>query len=250
MVPPPGLGESDYNVPFNDAFDKISEAIGKAVDGFNTLVGRVNDNRWLLGPTLPWIGDNLDRVRDVLTEIIALAQRAYEHQLPVLALIHQSFHWVDQVKRPLSELSTATTTPDSHNLWYWTGAASSAYTAKAAEQRAAVDETVAKAEFISQWLFRIATANVDYAVQLAKVVTELAGQLVHAVVAAGTVFDIPWAIDTLAEMVGTIVTESLNTLLGIAQRFVDALGNVRDIASQTGDHSKLPGGAWPEAVRG
>jgi hypothetical protein len=97
---------------------------------------------------------------------------------------------------------------------------------------------------------QIAKANVDYAVQLAKVVTELAGQLVHAVVAAGTVFDIPWAIDTLAEMVGTIVTESLNTLLGIAQRFVDALGNVRDIASQTGDHSKLPGGAWPEAVRG
>jgi hypothetical protein len=42
----------------------------------------------------------------------------------------------------------------------------------------------------------------------------------------------------------------MNTLLTIGQRFVDALGNVRDLATQVGDHSKLPGGRWPQAVSG
>ncbi|WP_349876294.1 hypothetical protein ABIH81_19330 [Micromonospora sp. HUAS YX12] len=106
-----------------------------------------------------------------------------------------------------------------------------------------------KAEFISQWLFKIARSNVDYAVELAKIVTGLAGKLAQAATEASTVIDIPWAISTLAKSVGDLVTAGLNTLLTVGQRFMDALGNIRDIATQVGDYSKLPGSQWPQAVR-
>ncbi|MGC4750580.1 hypothetical protein ACLQ28_33700 [Micromonospora sp. DT201] len=69
-------------------------------------------------------------------------------------------------------------------------------------------------------------------------------------VRGATVIDLPWAISTLAESVGDLVAAGLDVLLTIGQRFVDALGNIRDIATQVGDHSKLPGGRWPEAVKG
>jgi hypothetical protein len=67
---------------------------------------------------------------------------------------------------------------------------------------------------------------------------------------ATTVIDIPWAIDALADSVGRIVTAGIDQLIDIGRRFVDALGRVRDIATQVGDHTKLPGGKWPEAVDG
>ena len=57
-------------------------------------------------------------------------------------------------------------------------------------------------------------------------------------------------IDKLSDSVGKVVEDGLNDLISIATRFVDAVGNVRDIAGQVGDHTKLPGGRWPEAVRG
>jgi hypothetical protein len=247
---PPSYGDVEYTAPFNKAFEDIRDAIKKAVDGFNAVVGHVNDKRWLLGPALFWIKDNLETARDALVKVINLVQHALEHQMPVLSLIYQSFNWVDHVKKPVSELSFPTTEPANQNLAKWTGDTANSYNAKAVKQKAAVDEVVAKAEFISQWLFKIAKANVDYAVQLAKIVTDLAGRFVQAAVDATSVIDLPWAVDTLASMVGTLVKEELNALVSIGQRFVDALGNVRDLATQVGDHSKLPGGAWPEAVRG
>jgi hypothetical protein len=51
-----------------------------------------------------------------------------------------------------------------------------------------------------------------------------------------------------------VITEALRNegrkWISIGQRFIDALGNVRDLGTQVGDHSRLPGGNWPEAVRG
>jgi hypothetical protein len=250
---PTDVVDIEFTAPFNAAFDSMRTAIKKAVDGFNTLVGRVNDYRWLLGPVaMWWVKKNLETARDVLTKIIDMVQHAFEHQIPVLSLIYTSFKWIDTVKKPISEVSFAITEPDARNqnLYKWTGDAAGAYNAKSTKQKAAADEVVTKAEFISQWLFKIAKANVDYAVQLAKVVTDLAGKFVQAVVNGATIIDIPFAISTLAESAGNLVKEQMNTLLTIGQRFVDALGNVRDLATQVGDHSKLPGGRWPQAVSG
>ncbi|MEH0828822.1 MULTISPECIES: hypothetical protein [unclassified Micromonospora] len=247
----PGTSDIEYGEPFNMAFDQIRSGIDTAVGKFNEIVDQVKEWKWLLGPAaLWWIKHNLDATRSALNAVLDHVDRALEHQLPVLSLINTSFRWVNDVKRPVSDLSFVTTEPVDENLAKWTGDAASAYNAKAVKQKAAIDESVLKSEFISQWLFKIAKANVDYAVELAKIVTGLAGKLVQAAAEATTVIDLPWAISTLAESVGDSVTAGLNTLLTIAQRFVDALGNVRDIATQVGDYSKLPGGQWPQAVRG
>ncbi|MEU8076491.1 hypothetical protein AB0B31_13685 [Catellatospora citrea] len=249
MAPP--RSDIEYTEPFRKAFEEIRTGLDRAVEEFNKIVEQVKDWAWLLGgAALWWIKSNLDAVRDGLQKIMDRARYAFDHEIPVLSLITTSFTWVDQVKGPVSELSFTTTEPRDQNLGKWTGDTAASYRDKAAKQKAAVDETVAKAEFISQWLFKIAQANVDYAVELAKVVTGLVGKLIQAGATATTVIDIPWAIDTLAESVGDLIEDGLNNMLTVGERFVAALGNVRDLATQVGDHSKLPGGRWPEAVRG
>lgn len=250
MTQPAG-GDIEYTGPFNEALEQIQEGIRRAVEAYNDIVDQVNKWAWLLGgATLLWIKRNLDEVRHLLEGLVEKVRYAVDHQLPVLSLISASFRWVHEVKTPTSELSAESTRPANHNLYKWTGDAANAYKDMAALQKGGVDEAVVKAEFISQWLFKIAKANVDFAVALSKIVTEVAGKLTQAAADASTVIDIPWAIDALADSTGTLVKGGLDTLVSIGQRFVDAVGNVRDLATQVGDHSKLPGGRWPEAVRG
>ncbi|MGA3489290.1 hypothetical protein ACK8GG_14900 [Micromonosporaceae bacterium DT55] len=247
----PAIPDIEFGEPFNKAFEQINSGAEAAVEAFDDLVNRVRKWSVLLGiPVVLYLKNRLDSARDGLNEVLDRVKHALDHQTPVLSLISTSFQWVTDVKTPVSGLSFATTEPSNQNFAKWSGDAASAHSAKMAKQKAAVDETVVKSEFISQWLFNIAKANVDYAVELAKIVTGLAGKFTQAAVEAGSVIDIPWAVSTLAKSVGDLVTAGLNTLLSIGQRFVDALGNVRDIATQVGDHSKLPGGAWPHAVRG
>jgi hypothetical protein len=151
---------------------------------------------------------------------------------------------------PVSELSSKTTTKENINLTSWNGAASSAYNEVAAGQKAAVDESINKAKFASDWLFTIAKSNVEYAVSLAKTLTGAVGKLVAALADAETVVGIPWAVEQLSDGIAGIVTEGLNRLLEMANRFVEVVGNIRNVTAQVGDHSKFPGGRWPEAVRG
>lgn len=245
------FGPEEFIDPLNMALDAIREGITSAVDAYNGLVEKVRDWAWMLGAAaLYWIKTNLDSARAVLATLVEKAKYAADHQLPVVSLITTSYRWVNQVKTPVSGLSFQVTEPANEELAKWTGDASRSYQAKAVAQRAAVDETVVKAEFISQWLFKIAKANVEYAVELAKVVTTFAGHCVDALVEAAGVVTIPWAVDTLGDAAGMLVERGMNNLLSVGQRFVDALGNVRDLGSQVGDHSRLPSGAWPEAVRG
>lgn len=249
MAPP--VGDIAYAAPFNTAFQQIQDGAKKAVDAFNDLVDKVHTWSWLLGgAALLWIKHNLEKVRSALQTILDKVKYAVEHQAPVLSLIDVSFRWVREVKTPVSELSFAATEPADEELVAWTGDAAAAYNRKATQQKGAVDEAVAKAEFVSQWLFKIAKSNVDFAAELAKIVTSLAGKLVQAVADAAGVITLPLVVDTLGKAVGDLVSAGLDTLISVTQRFVEALGNVRDLATQVGDHSKLPAGRWPEAVRG
>jgi hypothetical protein len=217
---------------------------------YNKIVDTVNHWSWSFGIAVGWwIKHSLDKVRSGLDTVRDKVAYAADHQIPVLSLINTSFYWIDEAKTPISELSFQTTEPRDENMAKWTGDAASSYNAKATKQKAAVDEAVTKSEFISQWLYKIAKSNVDFVVALAKIVNDIAGKLAQAADAA-TVIDIPWAVDKLADSIGTMVKGLLDTIAQVGQRFVEALGNVRDIASQVGDHSKLPGGNWPEAVRG
>jgi hypothetical protein len=250
MAPPAGSA-TEYTEPFNKAFDQINEGIKKCIDGFNALVSKVKHWAWLLGgAALLWIKHSLDKARDALNDLMAKIKYALEHQTPVISLMNISFEWVNKVRSPISELSFPCTKPLNENLAKWSGDAASSYNTKAGQQKGAVDDCVAKSEFISQWLFKIAKSNVDFAAKMAEIVTSLAGKFAQALVDAGGVVTIPWAIDTLGSAVGDIVSKGLNLLVNIGQRLIETLGNVRDLTSQAGDHSKLPSGKWPEAVRG
>ncbi|HCT77008.1 MAG TPA: hypothetical protein DGT23_10545 [Micromonosporaceae bacterium] len=250
MAPPAG-SPSEYTEPFNKAFTQMNEGIKNCVDGFNALVNKVKKWAWLLGAAaLLWIKNSLDKARKALEDIMAKLKYALEHQTPVISLMIISFDWIYKVKTPVSELSFTCTKPVNENLTKWTGDAASSYNTKATQQKGAVDDCVAKAEYISQWLFKVAKGNVEFATELAKIITGLAGKFAQALVDASGVVTIPWAIDTLGEAVGDLVTSGLNILLEVGNRLVDALGAVRDLAGAAGDHSKLPGGKWPEAVKG
>jgi methyl-accepting chemotaxis protein len=251
MTSPMPAGVDELSGQFNAAFVQITQCFRSAIDSYNKIVETVNHWSWSFGIGVWWwIKHSLDNAREGLDVVREKVAYAVDHQIPVLSLIMSSFSWVGEAKSPISELSFQTTEPRDENLAKWTGDAASSYNAKAAKQKAAVDEAVTKSEFISQWLFKIAKSNVDFVVSLAKIVNDIAGKLAQAAADAATVIDIPWAIDKLADSVGTIVKGLLDTIAQVGQRFVEALGNVRDIASQVGDHSKLPGGNWPEAVRG
>lgn len=85
--------------------------------------------------------------------------------------------------------------------------------------------------------------------ELAKMATGFLGALVAAAIEAATVVEIPFAVKDLAGAIGTLVTQALDNLVGIAKRFVEALSKVRDIkALMAGDGVLLD--TWPQAVVG
>jgi hypothetical protein len=63
-----------------------------------------------------------------------------------------------------------------------------------------------------------------------------------------SVVGIAFALDKLAEVVGEAIAEGVKLLVGLGDEFMAAVANIRDIVSQVGDHNKLPGGKWPQAV--
>lgn len=247
----PMSGTDELSGPFNTAFDQIREGFHGVVENFNKIIEKINHWAWAFGAAAwLWIKHSISRVRELMDTIKEKVEYAFQHQFPVLSLITTSFMWVTDVKKPVSELSFPIKEPEDQNFAKWTGDAASYYGSKADKQKAAVDESVLKSEFVSQWLFKIAKSNVDFIVSLAKVVTKFLKDIIVAAEKAGTVIDIPFAINTLADSSGDLLKETLDLAATIGQRFVEALGNVRDLATQVGDHSKLPGGNWPEAVRG
>ncbi|WP_307850578.1 hypothetical protein [Micromonospora sp. H61] len=236
---------------FIGAFEVIEPAVDLLIAKFNELVGEVKQSAWLLGPAAIFmVKRDLGTLRAALEQLIGKVEYALEHQVPVLSLIQASFGWLAEVKRPISDLSVATVQPDNRNFAKWMGDAANAYNAGAAIQRAAVDEVTSRAEFISKWLFDVVTANVDYAIGLAQVVTDVLGRIAQGLADVAGVVTIPWAMDLLAESVGDIVEGTFNHLLTVAQRQFDAAGMMRDVAGQITDRSKLPGGKWPQMVTG
>jgi hypothetical protein len=247
----PELPEIDYSEPLNRAFAQIDAGVELAIATFNDIVDQVRRWFWSVAPpVLLWVRRRLGEVREALREVVDRVERAAEHQAPVLALISTSFAWLEQVRMPVSGCVSAIAEPADDRFVAWTGDAATAYATKVDRQLAAAAEVAERADFISRWLFDIARANVDYAIELARIVTALAGKLVEAAIEIGTVIDIPWAIEALSEATGDLVRAGLDNLLRIGERFVDAIGNVRDVQAKLSDHSRLPGGHWPQAVHG
>jgi hypothetical protein len=243
----------DLRGEIDEAFEHAKKAVKAVKDKFDECMDHLSGWKvtvFIPAPVLVWVKQKMEEVAKRIKKLIALVEYAVEHYTPVVSLIYQSFNWLDSVKTPISDMSAPATQPRDQELYYWEGAAAAAYQQKAGDQQKAIDDITAKADFISQWLFKIAKTNVDYMVELADFAAAFAGALVQATVDTATIADIPWAVDALASQTGALVEQQLKMLVDIGQQFVDALGDVRDIASDLGDHSALSDGHWPQAIAG
>jgi len=248
--------ETELTQPFQEALNKIKQGYDLARQKFIELVDRIKSKWWKLvsvagAAFMWWLKRKLGQLRAALERLGKKIEEILEHQTPVLSLIIASFRWLDKVHSPMSELSTLTSRPARENLAKWTGDAALSYrTVKIPEQKGAVDDAVAKAEFISGWLMTIATSNVKACAEFGKKIAECADSLVALVTKAATVIGLAEAAGELGDLVGDAVEKAINVLIEQANKLMETLGNVRDLWAKAGDHSKLVNGKWPEAVRG
>ena len=230
---------------FERGFDGLEDKAHECADRFNNMVDHIYDWRFVLGPTMYAINSALDKISEGLYKLFKLIRTAVHHYTPVVSLIVQSFNWLEEVQRPANNL----THPGTDLADHWTGEASSKYQRKVMAQNEAIAAFATKADGVSKWLMDIAKYNVEYMTELAKMATGFIGALVAAAIEAATVVEIPFAVSDLAGAIGTLVTQSLDNLVGIAKRFVEALSKVRDLMSMMSD-PKLPNQQWPQAVAG
>jgi hypothetical protein len=193
---------------------------------------------------------NMGQIRAALNRILDVADTVVRNGTPVISLFDHSFGWLGKVRTPASDIQATMDELINYDFVKWSGPAAEVYKDKRSKQKDAVGEVVAKAESISSWLMKIAKANVDYAVEVLKILTPVIGKLAEAAANAGTLINVLFAIDDVAEVIGKLVEDGLNMLLAVVRRLVESLSDVRDLASAVGDRAKLPGGKWPEAVRG
>jgi hypothetical protein len=243
-------GPETYTGPLDEMFATIEREIGTIIDKYNAAVDHINDWKYVLGPTLIWISDALNTVRDGLDKVVKLVRYAVGHHMPVVSLIVQSFNWQDHVQKDVSAMVGSVEAPADPNLAYWEGAAATEYRNRAKVQRDAVEAIGGqggKADAISGWLMKIAQLNVEFMTGLVDIVAQFLGALVTAALEGATVVEIPFAVKDLAGAIGGLVTGGINRLAKIATRLMDTLANVRDAKGLMND-PRLPGGTWPQAV--
>lgn len=237
--------ERDFTGPLDTAYRQVAEAVDALVERFNAGVRHVYDS---LGPVVFVVRKHIEVLQAGIGKIVDLLRFAVEHHVPVVSLIVQSFRWLTEVQSPMSGLSSPAMTARNPDLEYWSGTGASAYWKRMGAQRDAINEVTGKAEYISKWLMSIASANVDFMVELASTAIDILSKFVVVGLEGASVVAIPNAVSTLAKEAGKILAEGLKRMVEIANRVMKALSDARDIVSEVGDHTKLPGGQWPQAV--
>jgi hypothetical protein len=258
------LASEEVEDLLREAFEQVREGVQEVKEGIESLIAVVNQaidtlNRMGLIPGWPflvahWLKHHLEgtlgRIQATVIEAIDKAEEALEHSTPIISLIISSFRWISEVKTPLSDLSSVVSSPRDQNMYSWSGDAASAYHDKVSAQQGAVDQSTNLASWMSGWLVDIATSNAEYATELAKMLSDLAGKLIVAAGEAATVAGVPWALEQASDAMSDVLSSTLKILEEIGLRLVEAVGNIQDLQSQVGDHSALPGGRWPQAVAG
>jgi methyl-accepting chemotaxis protein len=248
-------GQEELRKQIDDAFELAKKAVEEVKKYFQEVAENLSSWKVALiipPPVMLWIREQMKKVGEHIKKLIDLVVYAVEHHLPVISLIVQSFNWLVNVKAPMSDLSAAAGNPrqGNDNFYKWSGDARSAYDRRITDQRKAIDAVTANADFISAWLFKIVEANVKYMVELADFAAKMAGKIAKAAADTGTVINIPFAIDTLADQIGDVVEQGMKMLVDVGERFVQALGNVREITAVLTDHTNFPESKWPQAVTG
>jgi len=248
----PHASAGSHTSAVEKAIDQIRQNIEKITSEAQKLIDKCNSKWFLLSPPVKYlIHQKLKEFRAALDRILKIAEEALAHYAPVISLINISFHWLNGVKGPVSNLAQGVGDFKNKNLADWEGSSATYYNEKVVPvQKEAVEATAEKAGFISEWLYGIVLANIEFVTELSTVIGEIAGEVTTAAIEAATVIDIPWAIDRLAAACGLIVEKHVNTLLSIAQRIAQAGENARKVISDRVDYSKFTNGEWPQAVRG
>jgi hypothetical protein len=251
MTEPTGTA-GEHTSAIERAVDQIREGITKIVEKFNAAIDNANSKWFWLSPAVKlWINNSINNFREAIDKLLKIAGEVLAHYAPVTSLVNISFHWLDAVKKPVSNMSSTVSGWASANLAYWEGGAAKHYNTQVVpDQKDAVEALAQKAGFISEWLFGIVVANVQYVTELSLVVGRILNEITAAALEAATIIDIPWAIDRLAAAVGQLVETGVNNLLSIVQRITEAGERARQTVSDRVDESKFPGGAWPQAVKG
>ncbi len=238
-------------VALENAFTTLQQGVDTCVDGFNSIVAKVRDLAWLIGPIpMYFIRNNLDDVREHLKSLLDVAGKVLQGGVPILSLFTTSIDYLNAVQTPVSDISYDIGTPADDNLHHWTGGASAAYKQKQAAQKAATDRMVDNATFMSKWLFDIGKSNVAYAVELVKIVVDVGSELVTVTTNGLSVINLQFALDDLGEALKKLVKAGLNQLAELANKFVATLGDVRDVLEKRARHTEFEGGHWPQAVHG
>lgn len=249
LKPLPGRPESaderDFAQPLEDAYRQVSEKINSVVDTCNAGLRHVYDT---LGPAVFVVKKHCESIVRGVNELVKLVRYALEHHTPVVSLIVQSFRWLTKVQSPMSDLSSPAMEARNPELEHWSGSGASAYWKRMGAQRDAINEVTAKAAYISEWLMKIATANVKFMVELATTVVDVLTKFVEVGLNGISIVAIPQAIATLSKEAAGILSKGFGLMAGYANEVMAALSDARDIVSEVGDHTKLPGGKWPQAV--
>lgn len=237
---------------FEGAFKTVDTAVRQIIDDFNAGVQNIYDHRWVLSPFLYWVQKDMQRVREGINKIIQIFKTAFEHYLPVVSLIYQSFSWLNQVKAPMTSLAGRAAREKKEDevlTRAWSGTARRMYDTRRDLQFKAIVDVGAQADFISLWLKNLAIKNVEFMTALMTGVTDLVGKFAGASIKTATVVAIPAAASDLGDMVGDAVKKSLDALTKIAEKFMAALGDAHEIVSKITELSLYEGGNWPQAVR-
>jgi phage-related protein len=246
----------------DQAFQKMTANQDKVINLFNQLVDRANTflkYAPIVSPGLGtlaswWVSRNINEIKAALKRLFEIVKIAVERHVPVISLIITAFDWLHNVKTPVSEMVAITTGrgrgPENFDFHKWKGDAREAYDRKLTIQSEALSEVQTRADFASSWLYEVVKGNVAWAAKMVEILSSLVGPLTSAVANAATVVNAPFAIDDVAELIATAIEAGIAALTALVERAVEVIGHLRDLASIVSDHSKLFGGAWPEAVNG
>jgi hypothetical protein len=234
------------------AVEQIQLNIQKIGDHLRKLIETIKGDWYLIWPPhKEKIVRGLRKLQAALDKIFKFVREVLAQYTPVISLIKTSFRWLGEFRKPVSNVSGQAGEFANKNLAFWDGATGLHYQEQVMKPQAdAALDLANKGAFISEWLHGVAMSNVDFVTNLSFVIAEIVGEITTAALESIDVIDIPWALDRLANAVGLLVQKALETLLGIAQRIVQAGDNGRKIVSDLTDHSKFSDGTWPQAVRG
>ncbi|GAB3982625.1 hypothetical protein V1634_25835 [Plantactinospora veratri] len=235
------------------------------IDRINAALRRVyaeiNDSIW--ASVAEWWTDKIaglvKQIQQLVTEIgervekfFQTAQRAVAGAVPLGSLFAVANEWATRVQPPLSGLTGQMT--GSGSVDSWRGPTKDTYEKRVQDQKEAVDNAVEKVKSTSGWLAKVAEENTTYMTGLGRVATDLVGQLTAVVIdatetGAGAVTQIVITLQHCSELIGTIVTESLNLALSLAERLAAVLTQINELAVEWGDRRGLSAdGKWPQAV--